>query len=229
MILRSHVRAVISVSIAISAFLASVSVPTAYAQDRSSNPPMPLYTSFEVIEKAMEGGLVLVIRHERTETPSRSDDYSQPSNECRSQRNLSVAGVVSAHETGGLLRAAGIPVSRIISSPMCRAAETARYMFGVDYETDPRLMHHNPDEDSDRPLDQAAKETAQLVSGLAPVGGQGNIVLISHGGNIFKGTGLRLTEGEVGVLRFDENGKAIPIGQFTGSTLGFYVRSKQAE
>lgn len=199
------------------------------AQSETDSPAIPVPTAFEVIEKLQEGGLIMVIRHERTEMPSREDDYTQPASECRAQRNLSVAGVVGAHENGGLIRAAGIPVSRVISSPMCRAAETARYMFGVDYTTDARLMHHNPAENSDRPLDQAAQETAELVSELAPISRGGNVALISHGGNIYEGTGLRLSEGEVGVLSFDESGKATPIGQFTGSTLGFYVRMKQAE
>ena len=201
----------------------------AYAQTPAPNPATPLYTSFEGIEKLQEGGLVMIIRHERTEMPSRADDYTKPANECRAQRNLSVAGVVAASENGRLMRAAGIPVSRVISSPMCRATETARYMFGVDYTTDARLMHHDPGEDSSRPLDLAARETAELVSELAPLSGEGNIALISHGGNIFMSTGLRLSEGEVGILRVDENGKATAISQFSGSTLGFYVRMKQQE
>ncbi|MDJ0977431.1 MAG: hypothetical protein QNI87_02755 [Erythrobacter sp.] len=194
-----------------------------------ANPAMPLYTSFEVIEKLREGGYIMLIRHERTEVPSRADDYTRPPAECRAQRNLSVAGVVSSHETGTLIRAAGIPIARVITSPMCRATETARYMFGAEYETDNRLMHHDPGAQSKRPLDQAARETSEVIDELAPVLADGNVALISHGGNIFKSTGLRLTEGEIGVLQLDEQGKAIAMGQFTGSTLGFYIRMKQAE
>ncbi|MEM7688421.1 MAG: hypothetical protein AAF291_05315 [Pseudomonadota bacterium] len=194
-----------------------------------ANPATPLYTSFETVDMLKEGGLVMVIRHERTEVPSRADDYTRPSAECRAQRNLSVAGVVSADQNGALIRAAGIPVSRVISSPMCRSAETARYMFGVDYETDARLMHHDPGADSARPLDKAAQETRELIASLGPVSAGGNIALISHGGNIFKSTGLRLTEGEIGVVRVGEDGAIETLGQFTGSTLGFYVRMKQDE
>ena len=212
------------------AFVASLNAASPIAaQPESANPAIELPPVFEVIENLKEGGFIMMIRHERTEMPSRADDYTQPPSECRAQRNLSVAGVVGAHENGGLIRAAGIPVSRVISSPMCRAAETARYMFGVDYTTDARLMHHDPAENSDRPLEQAAQETAELVRELAPLSDEGNIALISHGGNIFEGTGLRLSEGEVGILGLDDSGQATPIGQFTGSTLGFYVRMKQAE
>ena len=112
---------------------------------------------------------------------------------------------------------------------MCRASETARYMFGVSYETDIRLMHHEPGEMSQRPLDQAASETAAAIRDLAPVPAQGNVAVISHGGNIFKGTGLRLSEGEIGVVQVDESGAITLISQFSGSTLGFYVRMKEEE
>lgn len=196
---------------------------------KAPNPAMPLYTSFEVIEAIKQGGYVMLIRHERTEVPSRADDYTRPPAECRAQRNLSVAGVVSASENGALLRAAKIPVSYVIASPMCRGAETARYMFGVNFDMDMRLMHHDPSPDSKRPLDQAAKETRELISELASFSDDTNVALVSHGGNIFKSTGLKLTEGEFGVLKVDEKGEITVIGQFTGSTLGFYIRMKQAE
>lgn len=202
------------------------------AQDASANPanpPMPLYTSFETIERVQRGGYILLIRHERTEMPSRADDYSKSPSECRAQRNLSVAGVVGASENGNLLKAANIDVSRVLTSPMCRAAETARYMFGVGYETDDRLMHHNPAKDSDHPLSKAAQETASVLGEITQIAKGSNVALISHGGNIFKSTGLRLGEGEIGVLQVSEAGEIKAIGQFTGSTLGFYVRMKQAE
>ena len=211
---------------------ASLFVAPAHAQaqsDSAANPATPLNTNFETIERLQQGGYVMVIRHERTEYPSRADDYSALPTECRAQRNLSAAGVVSAHENGQLIRAAAIPVTRVITSPMCRASETARYMFGVDYETDARLMHHEPGEKSKRPLDQAASETAAAIRELAPLPALGNVAVISHGGNIFKSTGLRLSEGEVGVLQLDESGAFTLIGQFTGSTLGFYVRMKEQE
>ncbi|MEM6858678.1 MAG: hypothetical protein AAF559_12470 [Pseudomonadota bacterium] len=212
----------------LAAFLFAASTQ-AQAQTDAANPATPLYTSFETIERLQQGGYVMVIRHERTEYPSRADDYSALPTECRAQRNLSAAGVVSVHENGQLIRAAAIPVMRVITSPMCRASETARYLFGSDYETDARLMHHEPGEMSKRSLDQAASETAAAIRELAPLPAGSNVAVISHGGNIFKGTGLRLSEGEVGVLQIDEIGAFTLIGQFTGGTLGFYVRMKEEE
>lgn len=213
-----------AISGALLAPLANAQTPAA-----AQAPVAPRYTSFQLVEKLQKGGMVMIIRHERTEYPSREDDYTQPSTECRAQRNLSVAGVVGAHENGGLIRAAGIPIERVITSPMCRSAETARYMFGVDYEIDKRLMHHDPAENSDRPVEKAGEETAAVISELEALKLTGNVALVSHGGNIFKGTGLSLFEGEVGVLERDENGEFKGIGSFNGRTLGFYVRMKQLE
>lgn len=219
----------LSTAVCAASLMASSAMVSAQAQSSTTNPATPLYTSFEVIEKLKEGGLIMLIRHERTEVPSRADDYTRPSDDCQAQRNLAVSGVVNADQNGALIRAAGIPVSRVITSPMCRSSETARYMFGVDYEVDGRLMHHDPGPDSKRPLDNAAKETGELIREMMAVPAGGNVALISHGGNIFKSTGLRLTEGEIGVLRVDESGEISVLGQFTGSTLGFYIRMKQAE
>ncbi len=179
-------------------------------------------TSGELVERLKEGGYVLLIRHERTEVPSRRDDYSRPPGECRAQRNLSLAGVAGSQETGFSLRALEIDVGRVITSPMCRSAETARYMFGVDYELDTRLMHHDPD--GERNLDVAEAEVRALLGELAPGLPETNIALVSHGGNIFRVSGLRLTEGEIGVLQLGEDGSVTALGQITGSGLGFFAR-----
>ena len=176
----------------------------------------------ELVEALQAGGLIMLIRHERTEVPSRRDDYSRPPNECRAQRNLSLAGMAGSEETGVSLRALDIPVGRVITSPMCRSAETARFMFGVDYELDNRLMHHEPG--GARNLDVAEAEVRALLGELAPDMPHSNIALVSHGGNIIRVSGLRVIEGEIAVLRLDEDGSITALGQITGSELGFFAR-----
>lgn len=193
-------------------------ITPAQAQETTA-PPM---NTAELVQALQAGGLVMIIRHERTEVPSRPDDYSQAPTECRAQRNLSVSGVSGAHDTGETLRALNIQAGRVISSPMCRSAETARYMFGVNYEHDERLMHHEPG--GSRTLDIAASEVQTLLGELAPGLEGTNIALITHGGNIYRATGLRLTEGEIGVLRVTDEGDIIALGQVTGSGLGFQAR-----
>lgn len=217
-----------AIAVALALFTALSPTP-ASAQTTNVEATTPPVKLDALIEKLKAGGLVLLIRHERTEVPSRGDDYSRPADDCRAQRNLSLSGGAGAQETGFVLRALEIPVGRVISSPMCRSAETARFMFGVDYETDARLMHHNPGRDSDRTLDQAASEVREVLKGIAPGMEGTNIAIISHGGNIVKVAGLRLSEGEIGVLKLDQAGAVKAVGQFMGSDLSPYARRKIAE
>jgi len=172
-----------------------------------------------LIEQMRAGGLVLVIRHERTEIPSREDDYTRPANDCTAQRNLSVAGLAGSQETGVALRALGIPVTTVISSPMCRATETARFMFG-SYSVEPRLIHHNPDVPGD--MERAGETFAEILRSLPPIAG--NTALIGHAANIARATGLRLAEGEIGVVRVAADGSFTVVGQVLGSDLGPLAR-----
>lgn len=175
-----------------------------------------------MIEALKDGGHILLIRHERTEFPSRPDDYSEPHTDCRVQRNLSVAGAVGAQETGIILRALDIPIGRVLTSPMCRSAETARYMFGVEYELEPALMHH--DTENGRTLQMAADETRQLLASLSPEDLESNIALVTHGGHVLMVSGIYLSEGELAILKLDETGGVTVVGQFDGSDFAGYAR-----
>jgi broad specificity phosphatase PhoE len=176
----------------------------------------------DMIEALQEGRHVLIVRHERTEVPSRDDDYTRAPDDCTAQRNLSVAGVAGAQETGIVLRALDIEIGRVITSPMCRSAETARYMFGVGYQTDARLMHEDPA--GERNMDVAEQEMRALLTELAVELSDKNIALVGHGGVIHRTTGLGLSEGEFGVLRFEEDGRITIVGQFLGSDLAPFAR-----
>ncbi|MEM9666582.1 MAG: hypothetical protein AAF970_16740 [Bacteroidota bacterium] len=202
--------------------LVALSVTTVQAQAPSSGAADQPLDREALIEALQRGGHLLVMRHERTEVPSRSDDYTQAPNECRAQRNLSVAGAAGAQETGAIFRALAIEAERVISSPMCRCAETARYVFGVAYELDTRLMHQDPN--GERNIDVAEREMRELLAELAPGMPDTNIALVGHGGVIFRATGLRLSEGEIGVLRLSEDGSTTFVGQFMGSDFGPFAR-----
>lgn len=190
---------------------------------QSSPAPSPLPWDREALVNSLQkGGHILLIRHERTEVPSRDDDYTQANNDCRAQRNLSVAGSAGAMETRVIFQALNIKFGRVITSPMCRSAETARYMFGVNYEIDTRLMHENPK--GKRTVDVAAKELRSLLSEISPGLADSNIALVSHGGVIIEATGLGLSEGEIGVLKLGKNGEISILGQFLGSDLSHIAR-----
>lgn len=175
-----------------------------------------------LLEQLAAGGNILVVRHERTAVPSRNDDYSRPATDCAAQRNLSVAGVAGARETGQSLRALGVRIDRVISSPMCRATETARYMFGPSWHVDTRLMHEDPAGTRDAPA--AAGEMQQLMAELAPGVGATNLALVGHGGVIHLATGVALSEGEVAVFRIGEDFRPYLIATFRGSDLDHFAR-----
>ncbi|HEV7353667.1 MAG TPA: hypothetical protein VGN74_11125 [Brevundimonas sp.] len=182
----------------------------------AAHAPAPSRVS-QLIDQLRAGGLVMLIRHERTEIPARDDDYTRPAHDCTAQRNLSVAGIAGAQETGVALGALGLLPSRVLSSPMCRTTETARYMFGT-YEIEPRLIHPNPGVPGGRDVNQAGEELAALLRALPRE--SGNVAIVSHGGNIVRATGLRLAEGEIGVVRVQPDGSIVAVGQLPGSDLG---------
>lgn len=175
-----------------------------------------------LLEQLAAGGNILVIRHERTEVPSRHDDYSRPANDCAAQRNLSVAGVAAARETGQTLRALQVKIDRVISSPMCRATETARYMFGPAWQTDARLMHEDPA--GIRDAAAAASEMRHLMAELASGIGANNVALVGHGGVIHLATGVALSEGEIAVFRIGQDHRPYRIATFRGSDLDHFAR-----
>ena len=65
-----------------------------------------------LLDRVLQGGLVLYTRHERTNTRVLDRDDFDPA-DCDTQRNLSVAGVAVAREVGENLRDLGVPVGPV--------------------------------------------------------------------------------------------------------------------
>ena len=139
-----------------------------------------------------EGKQILLVRHAATDMSQR-DEIGAPLGDCSRQRNLTEDGRADARKIREVLRARGIPVGRVLSSPYCRCLETARLAFG---EPEPWL-----------PLQQAqghpeiqAERTAEIrrLAGTVPTGG--NLVLVSHQFTIRVATGVNVEEGEMLVL-----------------------------
>lgn len=185
---------------------------------KMENRQMPLPELLPLLDK---GGLVLLMRHERTEVPSLGDRSFDPPNDCTKQRNLSVAGVAGAAETGVAIRALGWPIGKVLSSPMCRATETARYIFGR-YEIEPRLLHH--DNTPERTVTVSGKELNDVLASL-PSGRSDNTVLVSHIGNIYFAIGLTLSEGEFGILQRQADGRYAILNTIDPGDIGAMARS----
>lgn len=224
-------------SVAVLAFSACCSVPLLAQSATTPAPAVPVFstrpqpvltlenrnlTAEALSARLGQGGLVILMRHERTEVPSRGDDYSRPANDCNAQRNLSVAGIAGAAETGVAIRAIGWPIGRVLSSEMCRATETARFMFNR-FEIEPRLMHH--DNTAQRNVIVSGQEMNALLADLPR--GTDNTVLVSHIGNIYFAIGVRLSEGEFAVLERQAGGGFVVLGTFDPGYISALARSAQ--
>jgi phosphohistidine phosphatase SixA len=139
-----------------------------------------------------EGGVVLVMRHAKTETAT---DEVEVLGDCAQQRNLSDVGRAQARKLGHDIRALGVPVEEVRTSPMCRAKETADLAFGRS-TIDRRLITPGvvgTAEDDDRRM-AALRRMTTAPPGTATV-------LVTHTGNIGGAFGESVEEGDVLVVR----------------------------
>ena len=139
------------------------------------------------------GGQVVLVRHALT-SPGTGDPPGMTLDDCATQRNLSDEGRAHARQLGQALRAHGVLVGRVLSSPWCRCVETARLAFGQAPEILPALGN----------LFGRSERTAQQLGELAPLAGQrparGNTILVSHGSTIAALTGIAPDTAEMVVL-----------------------------
>jgi phosphohistidine phosphatase SixA len=154
----------------------------------------PALTGTETaLAKALrEGGVVLVMRHAKTETAT---DEVEVLGDCTEQRNLSDDGRAQARKLGRDIRALGVPVREVRASPMCRTRETAELAFGR-VTTDRTLITPGvvgTAEDDDRRIARLRTMTT------APPGTA--TVLVTHTGNIGGAFGDSVEEGDVLVVR----------------------------
>jgi broad specificity phosphatase PhoE len=139
-----------------------------------------------------EGGHVVLMRHAIT-VPGVGDPPGMRLDACDTQRNLSDEGRRHARETGAALRARGIAVERVLSSPWCRCLETARLAFG-SADVAPALgnLFGRP-ENRDR-------QVAGMRALIDAHRGKGNLVLVSHGSTIAALTAVSLGTAEMPVV-----------------------------
>jgi phosphohistidine phosphatase SixA len=139
-----------------------------------------------------DGGVVLVMRHTKTETAT---DEVEVLGDCGKQRNLSEEGREQARRIGRDVEALGVPVAEVRASPLCRAKETADLAFGRS-TVDKVLVSPGVTgtiEDDDRRIAQL-KGTTSAPPGKATV-------LVTHTGNIGGAFDQSVEEGDVLVFR----------------------------
>jgi len=164
-------------------------ITPAEAESNKHNP-----AQLPTIEALRAGGNVIFFRHERTNM-LRMDDPRIVMADCTTQRNLSVAGVANSQQTGEYIRYLNIPIGEVLSSPICRSMETARFAFGK-VKPEPRLIGIR--QEDGRTMQDAGRDLRALAVEHAQPGT--NAVMIGHFSSAFMGFGIRLGEGDALVI-----------------------------
>jgi hypothetical protein len=123
-----------------------------------------------------QGRFNIYFRHSLTIRAGQPDDDLSS---CERQRNLTDAGRQVAGEIGAAIRAHGIPVGRVLSSPYCRCVDTARLAFGRATVVD--WLETN----GDVTTADEQRRLRLLAGALAAQPARGvNDVFVAHGNNL---------------------------------------------
>jgi phosphohistidine phosphatase SixA len=156
----------------------------------------PAAEDVELARALKEGGVALVMRHAITENAT---DREEKIGDCTTQRNLSEEGREQARRIGRDIKALGVPVDKVLASPLCRAKDTADLAFG---HSTARMALLSAGEEATPADDRRIRKLRAMSS--APAGSAR--VLVTHTGNIGGAFDLSVEEGEVVVVR---NGKVL--------------------
>jgi phosphohistidine phosphatase SixA len=138
----------------------------------------------DLIERLQMGGYVIYFRHAMTNHDEIDQDRNDLSS-CKTQRNLSNAGREQARLIGEAFRTLEITVGKILSSPYCRAKDTAVIAFGnAEISNDLRFGMGTDTEDT-----ETLKQALLNMLSIPPEAGQ-NTVLVSHTANLKEATGI---------------------------------------
>jgi phosphohistidine phosphatase SixA len=177
---------------------------SATAQDagKPDSPPNVLEGQ-KLVEALRAGGYVIYFRHGISDLSTYDTDRDNLKN-CATQRALSQEGRRQMRAIGEAIKALGIRVSAVLSSPYCRSIDTAKLAFGrADIAED--LKHTVTAEE-----DVAARQAQALRNMLATAPGVAgtNTVLSGHSGNLQEATEIwPKPEGVAIIFKPEANGK----------------------
>jgi broad specificity phosphatase PhoE len=135
------------------------------------------------------GGMVIMMRHASAPGPEQGHEGDPPNfrlDDCTTQRNLDAVGRRQAGEIGAMLRSHNILISRIMSSPWCRARDTALLMnLDVAIEFTPLLRNVGEHTGGAGEVNALLPGIRQVVGGVHRIirewSGPGNLLMVSHG------------------------------------------------
>ena len=137
----------------------------------------------EVVDELKQGGLVIYFRHAATDKSQ--SDAAADIERCETQRNLSEEGRAQAESIGKAVKALGIPVGKVFSSPFCRCVDTAKLAFGRAEVDDDLFFAVGASKDD------VARMTKTLRGMLSAKPDEGtNTVIVSHTANLREAAGI---------------------------------------
>lgn len=136
-----------------------------------------------------KGGYVIIMRHAAAPGPEQGREGDPPEfklGDCSTQRNLDGQGRQQATEIGNALRAHNVVIGKIMTSPWCRAMDTARLMnLSASHETTMILRNIGEHEGGAGQVNRnmpgpkmVAHEVREIVGDWK---GPGNLLMVSHG------------------------------------------------
>ena len=133
-----------------------------------------LNASEQAWKLAKEGDKIILIRHSLA--PGGGDPPGFKIDDCKTQRNLSRAGINQSKKIGKLFKQNKVLIDQILSSQWCRCKDTAKYAFGNFKEF--RALNSTFQSPFDK---NEAKQLKKLYSFTKDWKGNGkNLVLITH-------------------------------------------------
>jgi phosphohistidine phosphatase SixA len=150
------------------------------------------------------GGVVALMRH--GDAPGAGDPPGWRVDDCATQRNLSERGRAEARAAGARLRDAHIAIDRVVSSPWCRCAETAKLAAVGTVDVEPAFANA---------FVLAHERESLRARGLAIASGwrgRGVLLVVTHGENIRALTGENIAPAEIVVVARVADGTLRTIG-----------------
>ena len=126
--------------------------------------------------------------------------------DCATQRNLSPKGRADAEKIGAQLKQEGVAFEKIVSSPWCRCMDTAKLLDLGTVETEPTFGNVVVLRDQSETLTAGGRARIATWTSL------GNLLVVTHGANIFALTGVSPASGEIVVVKGGSD-RAVPIGR----------------
>ena len=151
------------------------------------------------------GSLIVVMRHAKA--PGIGDPDNFALGDCRTQRNLSAAGLAQAAEIGDRFRERGITRARVFSSQWCRCRDTAEALTLGPVAELPALNSFFRD------FSREESQTRALRQWITTQPQDRPLVLVTHQVNITALTGVFPKSGELIMVRVDASGAVTVAGR----------------